>query len=292
VAARKIAGGELNHRVEVPSRVLASQEVTGLAEAFNDMASSLEQAEAVRHDMVADIAHDLRTPLAVVQGNLQAILDGVYPLDRNEIASIHEQTLVLGRLVEDLRELAQAEAGKLDLQLQPVDSGALVEQIVGLYRETAAAYGVEIGLHQTAALPHVIADPDRVKQVLNNLLTNALRYTPAGGTIRVGVGSVASRAEGMANEVEISVADTGPGIAPEDLGRVFDRFWRADKSRSRQPGEAGGSGLGLAICRQLVEAQGGKIGVESELGRGSRFWFTLPAGKQVEPTVPALAEQR
>lgn len=276
-AARKIARGELHHRVEVPSRAVASQEVTGLAEAFNDMAGSLEQAETVRRDMVADIAHDLRTPLAVVQGNLQAILDGVYPLDKDEIASIHEQTLVLGRLVEDLRELAQAEAGKLDLQLLPVDPVALVEQVVGQYRETAAAGGVYIAFDKPSTITQAIADPDRVTQVLHNLLANALRYTPAGGKITVSTRAVDNSTDGRTNEIEVSVEDTGPGIALANLGRVFDRFWRADKSRTRQPGELVGSGLGLAISKQLVEAQGGRICVESEPGKGSRFWFTLPA---------------
>ena len=186
VATRKIARGELHHRAPVPSRALASREVTELASAFNDMAGSLQQAEKLRQEMVADIAHDLRTPLAVVQGNLQAILDGVYPLDRAEVAAIHEQTLVLGRLVEDLRELqAQAEAGALNLRLQPVDLSSVTAAAAEAYREMAADKGVELVLQTSPGVATVVADPDRVTQILHNLLANALRYAPAGGKITV-----------------------------------------------------------------------------------------------------------
>ena len=293
VAARSIAQGRFDHRVPVPSRALVSEEIADLAGAFNDMAGSLQKAEQLRHDMVADIAHDLRTPLAVVQGNLQAILDGVYPLDRQEIATIHEQTLVLSRLVDDLRELARAEAGQLELRIQPVDPAALVEPVAGMYRETAAAKGVELAVDVAPGLPVALADPDRVRQVLHNLLANALRYTPPGGRITVGAHAVADPAS-----IVVSVTDTGPGIPPDALAHVFDRFWRADKSRSRpqngseSPDTSGGSGLGLAIARQLVEAQGGTIGVESEPGRGSRFWFSLPAYREAAATMPLSATAR
>lgn len=291
LAARGIARGRLDHRVPVPSRALVSEEIADLAGAFNEMAGSLQKAEQLRHDMVADIAHDLRTPLAVVQGNLQAILDGVYPLDRQEIATIHEQTLVLSRLVDDLRELARAEAGQLDLRIQPVDPAALVEPVVGSYRETASGKGVELTFDTGPGLPMALADPDRVRQVLHNLLANALRYTPPGGRITV---STYAAASGPASIV-VSVADTGPGIPADDLAHVFDRFWRADKARSRSedgPDTSAGSGLGLAIARQLIEAQGGTIGVESESGRGSRFWFSLPAYREAAATVPMNALRR
>lgn len=291
LAARRLAKGQLHHRVSVPSRALASSEVTDLATAFNEMAGSLEQAEKLRRDMVADIAHDLRTPLAVVQGNLQAILDGVYPLDKTEIESIHEQTLVLGRLVEDLRELAQAEAGELNLQLQPVDPASVIEPVAQAYREMAADKGVELALETPSSLPGVVADPDRVRQILHNLLGNALRYTQAGGKITLSVATEGPPG-GKANSVVVSVADTGPGIAAEDLDRVFDRFWRADKSRSRLYGQPGGSGLGLAIAKQLVEAQGGKIGVESQPGRGSRFWFSLPVDQHAGARIAALIDRQ
>jgi two-component system OmpR family sensor kinase/two-component system sensor histidine kinase BaeS len=278
VAARDIARGRFDHRVQVPSRALVSEEIADLAGSFNEMAGSLQKAEQLRHDMVADIAHDLRTPLAVVQGNLQAILDGVYPLDRQEIATIHEQTLVLSRLVDDLRELAQAEAGQLDLRIQPLDPAVLVESVVGVYRETAFARGVELALETVPGVPMALADADRVRQVLHNLLTNALRYTPTGGRI-----TVSTHPAGMdPGSIVVSVTDTGPGIPPDALAHVFDRFWRGDKARSRAGDShvsSAGSGLGLAIARQLVEAQGGTIGVESEPGRGTRFWFTLPASR-------------
>jgi two-component system OmpR family sensor kinase len=295
VAARTIARGRFDYRVPVPSRALVSEEIADLAGAFNDMAGSLQKAEQLRHDMVADIAHDLRTPLAVVQGNLQAILDGVYPLDRQEIATIHEQTLVLSRLVDDLRELARAEAGQLDLRIQPVDPASMIEPVADLYRETASANGLALTVNTAPGLPAALADPDRVRQVLHNLLTNALRYTPPGGRITV---STYTASQDLA-AIVVSVVDTGPGIEPAALEHVFDRLWRADKSRTRpqnganEPDPSAGSGLGLAIAKQLVEAQGGAIGVESEPGRGSRFWFTLPASREAVSTiVPVTAARR
>ncbi|MCB0154159.1 MAG: HAMP domain-containing protein, partial [Anaerolineae bacterium] len=264
VAARYISEGKFDQRVSPQG----SAEISDLAHAFNDMAVSLDQAETLRRNLVADIAHELRTPLSVVQGNLQAILDGVYPLEKAEIAAIYEETLVLNRLVSDLRQLAQAEAGQLGLDLQPVEIGPIIQETANLFGEPAGEKQLQITVSLPAALPPVLIDVDRTRQVLHNLLANAVRHTPAGGQISL-------TAKAAPATVEISVSDTGSGIAPLDLPLVFDRFWRADKSRSR---EQGGSGLGLAIARQLVEAQGGTIGVASEgqPGRGSRFWFTLP----------------
>jgi two-component system OmpR family sensor kinase len=267
-AARRISRGELDQRVPVKG----SDEVADLAQAFNEMAANLQQAESLRRNLVADVAHELRTPLSVIQGNLRAILDDVYPLDKAEIAGIYDETLILSRLINDLRELAQAEAGQLGLNIQPTALPPLIEGAVDLFAELAREKEVNLKTRLSDNLPSVLADPDRVRQVLHNLLTNALRHTPDGGEIGI---LAEPSADDLASSVRVSVTDTGPGIPAEDLPHVFDRFWRADRSRSR---EHGGSGLGLAIARQLVQAQGGQIGVESEGApdQGSRFWFTLP----------------
>lgn len=291
VAARRISRGELDQRVPVGG----AEEIVEVAQAFNDMAASLQQAERRRRTLVADIAHELRTPLSVLQGNLQAILDDVYPLEKSEVATIYDETLILSRLVADLHELAQVDAGQLNLNIHAVEVAPLVERVVALFEEPAAEHGTRLALALPADLPPVLADPDRTRQVLYNLLANALRYSPAGSQIRVQVERLDrsdeasrlapdSRDETSAT-VRISVIDTGPGIPAEERPSVFDRFWRADRARSRQKG---GSGLGLTIAKQLVEAQGGQIGVESEVGRGSCFWFTL----RVATDTTALCSRR
>lgn len=278
-AARAVASRDFSRRVEVEG----SAEVAEVARAFNEMTAALEQSDRQRQNMVADVAHELRTPLSVVQGNLQAILDDVYPLDKTEISRLYDETRLLSRLVDDLRELALADAGQLRLNLVSVD----VAQIVAVTTESLAlvaeAQEIVLSTDIPNGLPPVKGDPDRLAQVFRNLLLNALRHTPPGGSVSV----AASRAGGV---VEIAVADTGEGIAPEDLPHVFDRFWRADAARTRTSGGgvvrtpsagrdyrwAGGSGLGLSVAQSLVEAQGGRIWVESEPGRGSTFRFTLP----------------
>ncbi|MFN8484560.1 MAG: ATP-binding protein [Anaerolineae bacterium] len=262
-AARRISRGEFGQRVPVEG----AAEIAALAQAFNGMAADLEQAEGLRRNMVADIAHELRTPLSVIQGNLQAILDGVYPLEKSEIAAVYDETLVLNRLVSDLRELAQAEAGQLSLELGPTDLAPLLDAEAALFAEAVRRQAVRLDVAVAPRLSPVLADAHRVRQVIHNLVANAMRYTPPGGRITLAAGPATT---GFAH---ISVSDTGAGIRPEDLPHVFDRFWRADRSRAR---EQGGSGLGLAIARQLVKAQGGDIGVESAPGAGSTFWFTLP----------------
>jgi two-component system OmpR family sensor kinase/two-component system sensor histidine kinase BaeS len=265
-AAQRIAAGQLDQRVTETG----ADEIVELAHAFNEMAAHLEQSEEVRRNMVADVAHELRTPLSVVQGNLRAILDDVYPLDKEEIASIYDETLTLNRLINDLRELAQAEAGQLGLHLAPTDLGELVGGMVDRFQELARSKNIALSLTAPDTLPPVLADADRVRQAVHNYLANALRHTPDGGQIRVTVEYPAGPGQ---SGVRVAVADTGPGIPPADLPQVFDRFWRADKSRSR---EQGGSGLGLAITRQLIQAQSGRVGVTSNPGQGSRFWLTLP----------------
>jgi len=253
-----------------------SAEIAALGQAFNHMAADLEKAEVLRRNMVADVAHELRTPLSVLQGNLRAILDGVYPLEQTEIAALYDETRLLSRLVDDLRDLAQAEAGRLHLDVRPTNLVEVIQTTVANLAVAAEAKGVRLTAdwadepcreRSAERLPPVLADPDRLAQIMRNLLSNALRHTPEGGQI-----TVRGTVEGP-QAVRIVVADTGEGIPSGDLPHVFERFWRAERSRSRG---RGGSGLGLAIARHLVQAHGGEMGVESEVGKGSRFWFTLP----------------
>jgi len=267
-AAHRIARGDLSQRVPETG----SEEVAELGRAFNHMVADLAEAERLRRNMVADVAHELRSPLSVLQGNLRAILDDVYPLEQAEIASLYDETRILSRLIDDLHELALAEAGQLPLHLQPTDIADVIQTTVANFAVVAESEDVQLTVALPDELPPVQADPDRLAQVLRNLLTNALRHTPAGGQVTVG-------AEPSPDEpgfVQVTVTDTGEGIALEDLPHVFHRFWRADRSRSR---DHGGAGLGLTIARQLVEAHGGRIEVTSELGRGTRFTFTLPVAK-------------
>jgi two-component system OmpR family sensor kinase len=290
--ARRIAQGQLDARVPAAGPA----EVRTVATAFNEMAAALEAGEAQRRHMVADIAHELRTPLTVVQGNLRAMLDDVYPLSKAEVATIYETTLGMRRLVDDLRELSLAEAGRLDLRPQPVAIAPLLAREVALFADLAAAEGVTLQLEAPSALPAAMADPERLAQVLHNLVSNALRHTPAGGAVTLAVraddrplpapaitGGVP--ASGVPWAVVFEVRDTGVGIAAADLPHLFERFYRADRGRARA---AGGSGLGLAITRQLVRLQGGEIGVASAPGQGARFWFTLPAA----PDGPSIGAAR
>jgi two-component system OmpR family sensor kinase len=256
-AARDFAGQEWDRRVPIRG----TDELADVARAFNGMADALQRAEMLRRNLMADIAHELRTPLTVMQGNLRALLDGVYPLEMREIATLYDETRLLSRLVADLRELALAEAGQLPLNMQAVDVSPLLSQAVDQFEVVAEAQDAQIALTEKP-LPVVQADPDRLAQVLHNLLANALRHTPGG--------KVTVSAEQSANQVRIRVDDTGAGINPTDLPFIFDRFYRADDS---QP--SGSTGLGLAIAKTWVEAMGGTIGVESRAGQGSSFWFML-----------------
>jgi two-component system, OmpR family, sensor kinase len=260
-AARSIAAKDLTQRVKPAGSI----EVAEVGHAFNEMADSLQQAEELRRNLVADVAHELRTPLSVIQGNLSGQLDGVFPLDLEETGRLYDQTRLLSRLVDDLRELAQAEAGQLQLNIGAIDLKPIIESTVGAFNGLTSEKQMKLIADVPIDLPAVKADAERVAQVLGVLLNNAVRHITANGTITV-------IARASSSHVEVSVSDTGEGIAPAELPNVFDRFWRGDKSRAR---ETGGSGLGLAIAKQLIEAQGGQIGVESQLDRGSRFWFKL-----------------
>lgn len=267
-AARRLAHGDLKQRVPVHAR----DELGRLAETFNEMAARLQRSEDLRRRMIQDIAHELRTPLTVIQGDLQAILDGVFEPTPETIASIHEESLLLSRLIHDLRELSLAEAGELPLHKQLVDLRDVVQQAAQVVQPRLEAKGVRLRVELPEEPLPADVDPQRIRQVLLNLLSNAERYTPEGGLITV-------RAERQSGEACVSVSDTGPGIPEEELPYVFERFWRGDKARTRT---SGGTGLGLAIAKQLVEAHGGRIWAESEPGRGATFALALPLQRSSE----------
>ncbi|HEU4760275.1 MAG TPA: ATP-binding protein [Dehalococcoidia bacterium] len=261
-ATADIAGGRLDRRIERPG----NDEVGQLARAFNGMAEALQRQEQLRRSLMADIAHELRTPLSVLRGNLEAMQDGLLQPTPDQVVVLHDQSLALSRLVEDLRTLSLASAGHLELRRQPADVGELARTAASELDALAREREINLSVQAPPGLPSAAVDRDRLGQVLRNLLDNALRYTPPGGRVDVEV-------KGQAKQVIVSVADTGSGIAPEDLPHVFDRFYRADGSRARA---TGGSGLGLAIVKQLIEAHGGHVWAESEAGRGSVFSFSLP----------------
>jgi signal transduction histidine kinase len=267
-AARAIGARHLNRRV--PEKGTA--EMVSVARAFNEMAAGLEQAEQLRRNLLADVAHELRTPLSVLQGNLRAILDEVYPMNQEEIARLYEHSRFLSRLVNDLHELAQAEARQLPLDFQSTTVGQLVKSTVDTFRPNTEAKQIAVQLHAPDGLPPVQADPARLRQVLQNLLANALRHTPENGQITV---TVAQQGHGVA----VVIADTGDGIAPEHLPHIFDRFYRADLGRSR---DRGGAGLGLAIARAIIDAHSGRLSAASQgvPGQGSAFTVWLPCTPQ------------
>jgi signal transduction histidine kinase len=261
-AARRVARGELEARVQTEG----ADEVAELGQAFNSMAAALQCDRELRHNMMADIAHELRTPLSVLRGNVEAMLDGVTPPDRENLQSLHEETLLLGRLVDDLRTLTLAEAGRLELRSEPTDMAVLARQTARSLEPQANVKGIRLALELPTTAPHAHVDPDRTTQALRNLLANAIRYSPQGSAVTV---RVTEERDG----VVVSVADNGPGIPQEDVPHLFERFFRADRSRSRA---TGGSGLGLAIVKQLIEAQGGQVWAKSAVGQGSEFSFRVP----------------
>ncbi len=262
LAARRLGQGDLSQRAQFKDK----GEMGELAQAFNSMASDLERADRLRRDMVADAAHELRTPLSNIRGYLEAILDGVKKPDTDTLRSLDEEAILLSRLDNDLQELSLAESGELKLNRQVEDIIRIIRRTAALVHAKAAKKGVSLSLDLSDDLPAVNIDPQRISQVLANLLDNAIAHTAGGGTITV----TARQQDGG---VEVSVSDTGEGIPAESLPNIFERFYRVDKSRTRA---TGGSGLGLTIAKQLVEAHGGNIAVRSELGKGSCFSFTIP----------------
>lgn len=260
-ASEKIAAGDLTARATVKG----DDEIARVAHSFNAMADKLAASETARRNMLADIAHELRNPIGIISSHLEAMIDGVFPTDAEQLTSLHDETVLLARLVGDVRELALADAGQLVLNRVPTDVRALVEHSVAAFQPQAQEANIALGV-QLADIPPLNVDAQRIEQTLRNLISNALRFTPPQGSVTVSLAQ-------DKNVARITVTDTGAGIAPEALPHVFERFWRADKARARS---LGGTGLGLAIAKQWVEAHGGTIGVTSQPGQGSTFWFTLP----------------
>ena len=261
-AAGQLGRGDLTSRVAVAG----SDEVAQLGRSFNRMADSLQRGEERQRRLVADVAHELRTPLANLRGYLEALKDGVIDPDPELFASLHEEAVLQQRIVNDLQDLALAEAGTLAYHRGIIDMAEVLETTRAAHHAVAESAGVRLAV-ATPGPAQVYADPDRLRQVLGNLVTNALRATSAGGSV-----TLSSAVDGTA--VVVRVADTGTGIAPASLPHVFDRFWRADSARGRR---TGGSGLGLSIARQIVTDHGGTITVASQLGMGTTFTITLPA---------------
>ncbi len=265
LAARQLGKGDFSQRVMIKDK----SEVGELAQAFNMMAENLERDEQLQRNMVADIAHELRTPLSNLKGYLEAIRERVVEPDEKTIRSLDEEASLLSRLVNDLQELSLAEAGELKMVIQPEDIAELINQTVIAVQAQASAKGLSVSIDLPDELPSVNIDSQRIGQVLLNLLENALAHTGKGDAV-----TVTAREQGK--WVEVTVSDTGEGIPSEDLPNIFDRFYRVDKSRTRATGS---SGLGLTIARRLVEAHGGKINAQSEPGKGSRFYFTIPVSE-------------
>lgn len=268
--ARHIADGDLGFRVQIKS----SDEIGDLAQSFNNMASSLEKSEQARRRLVADIVHEVRTPLTIIEGTVEGIADGVFPPDRKHLDSIREQTVLLNRLVGDLRELSLAETGQLKLKLAPTNMAELVRRKMSQIELRAQEKNIQVTLKADNDMPDIKVDPVRIDQVISNLLTNAVRHTPDSGSITVSIRTV-PEADSHLNRpyLSVSIANTGEGIAAEHLPYIFDRFYRAEPSRARSEG---GTGLGLAIVKQLVEAHSGRAWAESSPGKGSTFYIALP----------------
>jgi signal transduction histidine kinase len=260
-ASERVANGDYSVRVQEKG----PPEVHSLMRSFNSMAERLQANDKQRRNMLADISHELRTPITVIQGNVEGMLDGVYPADEARLKSIIEETQILSRLVDDLRTLALAESGALRLKREPTDLSGLVRDAVAGFEAPAKEKDIRVELALSEGEEAQI-DPQRIREVLTNLLSNALRYTPRGGEIKV---RVTDANPGGERRATISIEDSGPGIEPEVLPHVFERFYKSSDS--------GGMGLGLSIAKYLVEAHDGQIWAESEPGRGTRITFSFPA---------------
>jgi len=257
--------GNLDQQVQIRTR----DELGSLAQTFNEMSANLHKANQLRKQMTADIAHDLRTPLMVIAGYLEGMRDGTFKPTPERFRVMSEEVSLLQRLVEDLRTLSLADSGELKLRLAPIAPGELLERVAASFRVSAEAAGLTVQVETSPDLPELQMDSERMVQVFGNLVANAQRHTPSGGTI-----TLAGRRHH--ESVELTVQDTGSGIAPEHLPKIFERFYRADASRSSESGE---SGLGLAIARSIVEAHGGTISAESQLGKGTTMRIVLPISR-------------
>ena len=262
VATTHLGEGDFSQRVNFQGK----DEVGKLAKTFNSMATELMQAEERRRNLIADVAHELRTPVSDIRSYLEAIHDGLMQPTQSNLDSIYEDIILLSRLINDLQLLALADAGELNLVYQPDNIARVITSAVASVQPRANNKGISLKLDLPDQLPLVEIDSQRISQVLYNLLDNAIRHTANGGEIIVA-------AQERNGYIEVSVSDNGEGIPPEDLPHIFERFYRVDKSRAKA---TGGNGLGLTIAKRLVEAHGGKITVQSEVGKGSRFTFTIP----------------
>lgn len=264
-ASSRIANGDYSARV----RERGPREVRSLARAFNSMTERLQASDQTRRAMLADVTHELRTPLTVIQGNLEGLIDDVYPRDDAHLQPILDETRVLSRLIDDLRTLTLAESGALQLQKEQIDLGVLIGETIASFRAQADSAGITIDSNLAPNLPMVQVDPARIRQVLENLISNALRYTSTGGQISV----QCTVDSGQSQSIVVEVKDTGRGISADELPHVFERFYKSRDSR--------GTGLGLAIAKNLVAAHGGEISAQSEIGKGTTILFTLPMGFEV-----------
>jgi signal transduction histidine kinase len=259
-AADRVAGGDYDVRVNAQG----PPPIRALAHSFNAMTGRLQDADRLRRDLMADLAHELRTPLTVLQGRIEGLIDGVYTRDADELQQLLDETRVLSRLIDDLRTLALSDAGGLRLEREPTDLGELVRDTLRSFQEGASARGVDLGADEPLAGVSLNVDPVRIREVLSNLLSNALRHTKTGGSVGVSVTQSGDR-------IATTVADTGSGMTDEDRARMFDRFFKGAESR--------GSGLGLAIAKSLVVAHGGAIAAASRPGQGTTVTFTLPTSQ-------------
>jgi signal transduction histidine kinase len=264
-ATKELAKGKLGHQVEVRSR----DEMGDLARSFNQMSAEMARSNQLRKQMTADIAHDLRTPLSVILGYTESFSDGKLEATPETFTVMHREAQHLNGLIEDLKTLSSADAGELPLSYQEISPDTLLRRTAEAYRVKAEQKDITLRVISESDLPQILVDVERMAQVLGNLMSNALRYTPPGGEITLSAGEVE-------REIRISITDTGAGISPEDLPYVFERSYRGDTIRRQTEGE---TGLGLSIAKSLVEAQGGEISVESSLGRGTSFTIHLPVSR-------------
>lgn len=266
-AAIEIERGNFAQKVPVQSK----DEVGSLALIFNRMAETLDNNNKLRRQFLANIAHELRTPLAVIQGHLEGMIDGIIEPNSKKLTSLHEEAVHLSRLIKDLKDLSLAEVRQLSLEVKDVNVNHTVEQALYMLKPLADEKEITVSQKLTPDLPTIAADDDRISQVFYNLITNAIRYTPENGHVIVSTELIQYAEQDW---IKVTVADSGPGIDAADLPFIFDHFYRGDKSRDRK---SGGTGLGLAIVKQLVETHGGKVQVDSIMGKGSSFYVLLPA---------------
>jgi signal transduction histidine kinase len=261
-AASRIQSGDFGNRVPVEGR----DELADLSESFNKMAESLENNDKWRKQIIADSAHELRTPVSLIQGNLEMILDGVYKPDREHLQNIYDETLVLSRLIKELQQLSSAESGSMTLDIEELDLNILIENVMNIFRAGEVKGKITLNNSISEILPPVKGDYQKLKQVFANVIANAFRHTPEGGEIEISGGIHSS-------SILLEIQDTGSGIHEEDLEKIFERFYRTDSSRNRSHG---GSGLGLAISREIIKLHNGTIYAESEIEKGTSIFISLP----------------